>query len=140
MEEFLHTLVTWLCAQGILPREATVTDRADDRNDKTYLMNLPEDVTDCYCVRQYNQRLHSIVAKDASVRYIQIIARNQNHSKALENIEAVYKFLINRPEPIEDISEDTWVIIDCQKGPVKLNEDSQGNYLYSLSFPITTKS
>ena len=84
--------------------------------------------------------IHSIVAKDASVRYIQIIARNQNHSKALENIEAVYKFLINRPEPIEDISEDTWVIIDCQKGPVKLNEDSQGNYLYSLSFPITTKS
>ena len=140
MEEFLHTLVTWLCAQGILPREALVTDKGMDRNDKTYLMNLPEDVADCYCVRQYNQRLHSIVAKEASVRYIQIISRNQSHSKALENIETVYKFLINRPEPIEDISEDTWVIIDCQKGPVKLNEDSQGNYLYSLSFPITTKS
>ena len=140
MEEFLHTLVTWLCAQGLLPREALVTDRGIDRNDKTYLMNLPEDVADCYCVRQYNQRLHSIVAKEASVRYIQIIARNQNHSKALKNIETVYKFLINRPELIEDISEDTWVIIDCQKGPVKLNEDSQGNYLYSLSFPITTKS
>ena len=62
MEEFLHTLVTWLCAQGILPREALVTDRGIDRNDKTYLMNLPEDVTNCYCVRQYNQRLHSIVA------------------------------------------------------------------------------
>ena len=134
MEEFLHTLVAWLCAQGILPREVLVTDKGMDRNDKTYLMNLPEDVADCYCVRQYNQRLHSLVAKDASVRYIQIIVRNQKHSLALANIENVYKFLINRPELIEDITDNMWVIIDCQQGPVKMNEDSQGNYLYSLSF------
>ena len=59
---------------------------------------------------------------------------------ALTNIENVYKFLINRPELIEDITDNMWVIIDCQQGPIKMNEDSQGNYLYSLSFAITTKS
>ena len=140
MEEFLHLLSSWLNSQGIIPREAEITDLGEDRNDKTYLMNLPEDVTNCYCVRQYNQRLHSLVAKDASVRYIQIIVRNQKHSLALANIENVYKFLINRPELIEDITDNMWAIIDCQQGPVKMNEDSQGNYLYSLSFAITTKS
>lgn len=140
MEEFLHLFSSWLNSQEIIPREAEITDLGEDRNDKTYLMNLPEDVTNCYCVRQYNQRLHSLVAKDASVRYIQIIVRNQKHSLALTNIENVYKFLINRPELIEDITDNMWVIIDCQQGPVKMNEDSQGNYLYSLSFAITTKS
>ena len=140
MEEFLHLFSSWLNSQGIIPREAEITDLGEDSNDKTYLMNLPEAVTNCYCVRQYNQRLHSLVAKDASVRYIQIIVRNQKHSLALTNIENVYKFLINRPELIEDITDNMWVIIDCQQGPIKMNEDSQGNYLYSLSFAITTKS
>lgn len=140
MEEFLHIFSFWLYTQRIIPREAEVTDVGEDRNDKTYLMNLPSDVTNCYCVRQYNQRLHSLVAKEAGVRYVQILVRNQNHSLALHNIETVYKFLINRPEIIEDIAPDWWVIIDCQQGPEKMNEDSQGNYLYSLSFAITTKS
>lgn len=140
MEEFLHIFSNWLCEQGILPREAILTDRDSEREDKTYLMNLPEDVTNCYCVRQYNQRLHTLAGKEACVRYIQVVVRNQKHASALVNIEKVYKFLISRPEFIEDITSDWWVIIDCNKGPEKLNEDSQGNYLYSLSFPVTTKS
>ena len=51
MEEFLHLFSSWLNSQGIIPREAEITDLGEDRNDKTYLMNLPEDVTNCYCVR-----------------------------------------------------------------------------------------
>ena len=140
MEEFLHTLVTWLNSYNILPREVLDTDKEDEREDKTYLMNLPEDVSNCYCVRQYNQRLNPSVTKDAGVRYVQIIIRNQKHAKALADSDKVFRFLLNKSGYIEDITEDLWAIINCQQGPVKLKEDSQGNYLYSLSFPITTKS
>lgn len=140
MLEFLHAFVAWLCAQDIIPQEVTETDLGDDRNDKTHLMNLPEDAPNVFCVRQYNMRLSSLVAKDACVRYIQIIVRNQKHQQAIESIEKVFQFLKSRPEVIEDMDENYWVIIDCNNGPAKMDEDSQGRYLYSLSFAVTTKS
>ena len=139
MEEFLRFFAEWLTTNKLLPREVTVADKGSEREDKTYLMNLPEDVANCFCVRQYNQRVHTLVAKDACVRYIQIIARNTSHVTAMNSIEKIYNFLINRPELIEDVNG-RWMIIDCCQGPTKMKEDSQGNYLYSISFPVTTKS
>lgn len=140
MLEFLHAFVDWLASQGIIPRELSESDIGDERNNKTHLQNLPEDVPNAICVRQYNMRLSSLVAKDACVRYIQIIARHEKHVTAISQIEKVFQFLKKRPENIEDISPSYWVIIDCVNGPEKLEEDSQGRYLYSLSFPVTTKS
>jgi hypothetical protein len=140
MEEFLHIFSSWLNNQDIIPPEVLITDKLTERQNKTYLMNMPIDITDCYCVRQYNQKVKSLVGKEACVRYIQILVRNKQHKIALAQIEKVYKFMINRPEFIEDINDDWWVIIDCKAGPNKLNEDAQGNYLYSLSFAVTTKS
>lgn len=140
MLEFLHAFVTWLHSQELLPREVLNTDIGTDRNDKTFLMNLPEDVPNVFCVRQYNMKLAPLVAKDACVRYIQIIVRNQKQQQAIESIEKIFQFLKVRPDFIEDMDENYWVIIDCSNGPAKLDEDSQGRYLYSLSLPITTKS
>lgn len=140
MLEFLKAFVLWLNSQGIIPREVVDTDMGNDRNDKTYLMNLPEDVPNVFCVRQYNMRLAPLVAKDACVRYIQIIVRNENHQKASQDSEKIFQFLKIRPDFIEDMDDNYWVIIDCTNGPAKMDEDSQGRYLYSLSFPITTKS
>lgn len=140
MLEFLKVFALWLNSNGIIPREVIDTDLGDDRNNKTYLMNLPEDAPNVYCIRQYNMRLAPLVAKDACVRYIQIIVRNMRHDKAMQEIEKIFQFLKDRPDFIEDISPEYWVIIDCTNGPAKLSEDSQGRYLYSLSFPITTKS
>lgn len=140
MLEFLHAFVTWLHSQDLLPREVLDTDAMEDRNDKTFLMNLPEDVPNVFCVRQYNMKLSSLVAKDACVRYIQIIVRDQQQSQAIDKIEKVFQFLKDRPEYIEDMDDHYWVMIDCTNGPVKLDEDSQGRYLYSLSLPITTSA
>ena len=140
MLEFLKAFVVWLNGQEILPKEVEETDMGDDRNNKTYLMNLPEDVPNVFCVRQYNMRLAPLVAKDACVRYIQIIVRNERHERAILDSEKIFQFLKNRPDFIEDMDDNYWVIIDCNSGPVKMDEDSQGRYLYSLSFPITTKS
>lgn len=140
MLEFLQAFAKWLNLQGLIPVEVTDTDIGEDRNNKTYLMNLPEDVPNVVCVRQYNMRLSSLVAKDACVRYIQIIIRDENHAKAISDSEKIFQFLKIRPDFIEDMDENYWVIIDCNNGPAKMDEDSQGRYLYSLSFPITTKS
>lgn len=140
MLEFLRAFAAWLHSQGIVPVEVQDTDVGIDRNDKTYLMNLPEDVPNVCCIRQYNMRLAPLVAKDACVRYIQIIFRNEKHAKAINDSEAAFQFLKIRPDFIEDMDDNYWVIIDCSNGPVKMDEDSQGRYLYSLSLPITTKS
>jgi len=140
MLEFLKAFALWLHEHDILPREVEASDAEVDRNDKTYLMNLPEDAPNVFCIRQYNMRLAPLVAKEACVRYIQIIVRNENHERAIQDSEKIFQFLKIRPDFIEDISPEYWVIIDCNAGPVKLDEDSQGRYLYSLSFPITTKS
>lgn len=140
MLDFLKAFILWLNGENILPIEVLDTDQGEDRNNKTYLMNLPEDVPNVFCVRQYNMRLAPLVSKDACVRYIQIIVRNENHKKAIEDSEKIFQFLKDRPDFIEDIDDNYWVIIDCINGPVKMDEDSQGRYLYSLSFPITTKS
>lgn len=137
---FLKAFIKWLNENGIIPVEVQDTDSGDDRNNKTYLMNLPEDVPNVFCVRQYNSRLAPLVAKDACVRYIQIIVRNENHEQAILDSEKIFQFLKIRPDFIEDMNEDYWVIIDCNNGPVKMDEDTQGRYLYSLSLPITTKS
>lgn len=140
MLEFLKAFAAWLHTHDILPREVEASDVDADRNNKTYLMNLPEDAPDVFCLRQYNMRLAPLVDKGACVRYIQIIVRNAIHEKAIQDSEKIFQFLKMRPEFIEDISPEYWVIIDCTSGPVKLDEDSQGRYLYSLSLPITTKS
>lgn len=140
MLEFLKALVAWLNAQGIIPAEVTETDIEEDRNNKTYLMNLPEDVPNVFCIRQYNMRLSSLIAKDVCVRYIQIIVRDEKHAQAMQSIEKVFQFLKNRPDFIEEMDDNYWVIIDCNNGPVKIDEDSQGRYMYSLSLSITTKS
>lgn len=140
MLEFLKVFAAWLHDNDLIPVEVEDTDTGEDRNNKTYLMNLPEDVPNVVCVRQYNMRLAPLVAKDACVRYIQIIVRNTHHATAIQSIDKIFQFLKERPDFIEDISEDYWVIIDCTSGPAKLDEDSQGRYLYSLSIPITTKS
>lgn len=140
MLEFLQQFVLWLSNQEIIPREVNDHDVGEERENKTYLMNLPEDASNVVCVRQYNMKLASLVNKEACVRYIQIIVRNQVHSKAIMLSEQIYQFLKMRPELIEDITPNLWVIIDCTNGPVKLDEDKQGRYQYSLSVPITTKS
>lgn len=140
MLEFLHAFIKWLNSQGIIPREVTEEDIGEDREDKTYLMNLPEDAMNVICVRQYNERLTPLVAKDACVRYIQIIVRNNNHLQAIDTSEQIFQFLKVRPDFIEDMDENYWVIIDCKSGPIKMDEDKQGNYMYSISLPITTKS
>lgn len=140
MLEFLKAFVKWLNSQDIIPAEVKDTDVGEDRDNKTYLMNLPEDVPNVFCVRQYNMRLAPLVAKEACVRYVQIIVRNEKHQQAILDSEKIFQFLKVRPEFIEDMDDDYWVIIDCTNGPAKMDEDSQGRYLYSLSFSITTKS
>lgn len=140
MLEFLKAFAAWLYSHDIIPVEVTSNDTGTNRNNKTYLMNLPEDVPNVFCIRQYNMRLAPLVAKEACVRYIQIIVRNEKHNQAIQDSEKIFQFLKHRPDFIEDMPPDYWVIIDCNSGPTKLDEDSQGRYLYSLSFPITTKS
>ena len=139
MLDFLHAFIAWLDSQGIVPREVAETDIGTDREDKTYLMLFPDDASNVVCIRQYNQKLDTDICRDACVRYIQILVRNTSHAQAITKCESIFQFLKDRPEAIEDMDSTYWVLIHCNNGPLPLDKDSQGRYIYSLSLPITTK-
>lgn len=136
MLDFLHALVAFLAANNVLPAEVT----PDDTNrEKTYLQNLPDTPAKVCCVRLYDTSLPTLVGKQAGVHRVQVLMRNSNHAEVLNDIYKLWQFLINRPELIEDISPDFWVIFDVQSGPIPAGRDEKGNYLYSLNIPIKTK-
>lgn len=134
--EFLHTLIAFLASNNVLPSEVTPSDK--DR-EKTYLQNLPDNVDNACCVRLYDSLLPSLTDKQAGIHRIQVLVRNRRQSAAIAIIYDLWKFLINRPSLIEDISPVYWVIFDVTSGPIPLGQDEKGNYLYSLNFPVKTR-
>ena len=136
--EFLKVLVEFLSANGVLPAEITPQD--DDRS-KTYLQSMPDTPAKAYCVTLYDTSLPSIHDKQAGVYRIQVIMRNPNHTEVFQEITNLWKFLINRPDYIEeDIGQGYYAIIDCTTGPLYLGKDEHGNHRYSLNFPVKSKT
>lgn len=132
---FLNDLVEFFADNDVMPPEVTPQDT--DR-EKTYLQNLPATPDKVCCVRLYDTDLPTLANKQTGVYRIQVIMRNRNHTTVFDDIYKLWKFLINRPEYIEDLN-DYFVIFDAQKGPIPLGQDEKGNYLYSLNFPVKTK-
>lgn len=135
--EFLHTLVAFLAAHNVLPPEVTASDT---NRSKTFLQYLPDEPSKVYMVRWYDTSLPALVNKQAGVYRIQVVMRNPNHAEVLREITALWTFLINRPEPIEDIGNGFYAIFDCRSGPVEIGKDDHGNYRYSLNFPVKSKT
>lgn len=132
---FLNDLVAFFAANGVMPAEVTSSDT--DR-EKTYLQYLPAEPDNVWCVKIYDADVPTLVGKQAGVYRIQIISRNKSHGTVFNNIYALWQFLINRPELIEDM-DDYYVIFDAQNGPIPTGQDDKGNYLYTLNFPVKTK-
>lgn len=139
--DFLKTLVRFLSTSvdadgvAIMPPEVQATDV--DR-EKTFLMKLPEAPVNVYVLSQYDIDIASMTPKQVGVRYLQVIVRHQSQGEAIKRIERLWLFLLQRPEFVEDLSEDYWVMFDVKHGPVPLESDQKGNYLYSLSFVAKT--
>ena len=136
MEEFLHVFVAFLAAAKVIPPEVT---SEDTEREKTYLQSLPDDPDNVYCFRIYDGALPTLTDKQAGVYRIQATVRNHSQTQALANVSTLWRFLIARPEFIEDIGNGYWVIIDAQSVPIPVGRDEKGNYLYTLNFPVKTK-
>lgn len=134
--EFLQALVAFFAANGVLPAEVTPSDT---NREKTYLQNMPEEPHKAYCVRIYDADLPTLVDKQAGVFRVQVLMRNKKHAPVMADAYKLWRFLINRPELVEDISPEYWAIFDVRQGPNPLGQDEKGNYLYSLNIPIKTK-
>lgn len=139
--DFLKELIQFLnkstdeSGVPIVPPEVSSED--NDR-EKSYLDSLPSEPNNVYVFKIYNTKVASLVNKQAGVHYVQLIVRNESNKQAYQNIERVWKFLLNRPEFIEDINPNRWVIFDVRSGPIKIQTDEKGNHLWSLSFPVKT--
>ena len=146
MYTFLKVFTNMLASHGIIPPEAD-NETADQEN-RTFWQNFPDEasnVGNCYLVKEYNSMGDSFKNKETIVRNIQLVVRNYSQIAAIEASTTIYTFLHNRPEIIEDLTwEDEkgthtgYVIIKCNNGPQKLEEDKQGRYRYSVSCAITT--
>lgn len=150
MQLFYKVLSEWLISQKVMPELASVED--DSQEDKTFWQIFPEDdnkVNNCVLLTQYNNQGDSYRVPGALLYAMQLIFRNQNHQKAL--IEASWAarrlHLLSTGDPIIDVNYDDnllglqhqgFMILRCDNDPVKLNEDAQGRFLYSVSFYITT--
>lgn len=137
--EFLHALVAYLAANGVLPPEVTPNDT--DRS-KTYLVYLPDAPDKAYCVKIYDGSVPSLADKQAGVFRVQVVMRNPSHAEVLSEIYTLWRFLLqlsSSGDYITDISADYWAIIDPQSPPIAAGRDEKGNYLYTLNFPVTTK-
>lgn len=132
---FIKTLANFLATSDIIPPLVTPEDM--DR-EKTYEITLPDSPDNVYVITQYDTDIASMVAKNVCVAHIQIIIRNTSQGVVFSQMEKLHQFLLDRPEPIEDITDSTWCIFDVRKGPISLGQDAQGRYLWSLSFPVKT--
>ena len=139
--EFLKDLIAFFNSSvddngvPICPPEVQSSDK--DR-EKSYLYDLPKDPVNVYVFRDYNTKVPTLVDKSAGVISVQVMCRNKSAKVAYMNIVRIWKFLLKRPDLIEDINDHRWCIFDVKSGPVKLENDEKGNFLWSLSFPVTT--
>lgn len=132
---FLNDLVAFFAANGVMPAEVTSSDIV---REKTYLQYLPAEPDNVWCAKIYDTNVPTLVGKQAGVYRIQVISRNKSHVTVFNNIYKLWRFLINRPELIEEVGGN-YVIFDAQNGPIPTGQDDKGNYLYTLNFPVKTK-
>ena len=132
--DFLKALVAFLANNGVLSEEVS-----SEGDGITYLQHLPDDPDEANCVTCYDTDLPRLVGKQAGVYHIQVIMRRKKHNTVLTEITELFQFLCNRPEPVEDIGNDYYAIFDVRSGPVPLGIDDNGNWRYSLNFPVTSK-
>lgn len=132
--DFLKALVAFLASNGVLSPEVS-----SEGDGITFLQHLPDDPVEANCVTCYDSKLPTLVNKQSGVYHIQILMRRKKHNDVLTEIMKVFRFLCSRPELVEDISEDYYAIFDVRTGPVLLGTDDNGNWRYSLNFPVTSK-
>lgn len=132
--DFLKALVAFLASNGVLSPEVS-----SEGDGITFLQHLPDDPVEANCVTCYDAKLPTLVNKQSGVYYIQILMRRKKHNDVLTEITKVFRFLCSRPELVEDIGEDYYAIFDVRTGPVPLGTDDNGNWRYSLNFPVTSK-
>lgn len=146
MLDFLKAFVAWLASQNIIPPEKSESDLTGE--DKTYLMNFPDDrdgINNCFVIKQYNQMGNILANQDTKIRYVQILVRNISHMQTIISADKVFNFLSKRPEAFEElpyieeeVAKNAYMLICAERGSIKLEEDAQGRFRYSISFSITT--
>jgi hypothetical protein len=135
MDPFLVALIAWLAASDIVPPMMTPSDTDLQ---KSYLYSLPDAPDKVVAFRNYYTNSPSVVPKQVGVKYIQVTFRDVTQKGAFEAVQKLYMFLLQRPEPIDWISDKYYCIFDVRNGPIPLSDDEKGRHRWSLSFPVKT--
>lgn len=146
MDQFLQLLIAYFASYDVAPPEVQPTDL---NREKSYLYDLPnkdDDPDFVFVFRAYWNRHASLVPKNIAVRHIQVLVRHREQKMAFEHLQKLYLFILKQTMFEENDDQDiihylnstTWVIFDCQQGPIKIDIDEKGRHIWGLSFAVKT--
>ncbi|MDD2230532.1 MAG: minor capsid protein [Candidatus Cloacimonetes bacterium] len=144
MDNFLEKLISYLSVHNVAP---ALIQASDVDREKSYLFDLPgdkDDPDDVFVFNNYHTSHASATAKNVGIKYVQVIVRASSQQNAHLRIFTLYKFLLEQSDVdqvdgnIRYLDSDTWVIFDCNQGPIKIKIDEQGRHIWGLSFPVKT--
>jgi hypothetical protein len=144
MDEFLQELIAYFAAHNVAPPEVKATDT---NREKSYLFDLPDDKDDpdhVFVFRNYFTRHASLKVKNVGVKYVQVLVRAKTQKQAFDDVQKLYLFLLQQSDVAQEdsnihyLNTSTWVIFDCQAGPIKIQIDERGRHIWGLSFPVKT--
>lgn len=139
MEDFLTDLVAYFNENGVMDPLVKSSDKEGAR-EGTYLQLLPDHPKRVTCVRCYDVTTVPLSDKQSGIFRIQVTMRNPVHYSVLASITALWRFLLCKSGEIIDVGDDNYYIFDAQNGPVPLGKDDDGNYRYTLNFPVRTRT
>jgi hypothetical protein len=144
MDKFLQLLIAYFALHNVAPPEVKATDT---NREKSYLFDLPDakdDPDHVFVFRNYFTRHASLKAKNVGVKYVQVIVRAKSQKQAFEDLQKLYLFILRQSDISQEdgnihyLDSSTWVIFDCQEGPIKIQIDERGRHIWGLSFPVKT--
>lgn len=133
MDEFLSALIAYFYSATLIPAEVLSTDT--DR-EKTYQVELPATPNNVVCFINYRTEIGGLGCKEVGVKRIHVIARNESQKGAYDVVNGIYLHLLKLTDNVTAISVKYFGIFDIKAGPVNAGMDSDGNHLWSLSFPV----
>lgn len=139
MEDFLENLVAYLNENGVITPLVKSEDTESAR-EGTYLQLMPDYPKKATCVRCYGVSTVPLGDKQSGVYRIQVSMRNPLHHVVLDDITKLWQFLLRHSGYIIDREDGNYYIFDAMNGPIPLGKDADGNYQYSLNFPVRSRT
>ena len=96
----------------------------------------PDEPAQAIIIQEYDSKSNSVVCNDASVRYVQITARDVSSTWASSKAWQIYKYLMSIDNVIH--LDNRWLMFSIKNSPIKIKNDSKQRIVYGFNLFMTT--